>query len=276
MDRRTFIKFGLGGALSAGLIGSYSVFVERTQYKLNHYLLNLSNLPHEFNGYKILHLTDIHVGPYLSFNDFKKIISSARQVKCDLIALTGDYTHRMTNLEDVKKVWNELNTLEAPDGVLNVLGNHDHWDAGQYAIDLLENSGQSLRLKTCELVRGNQNIIFGGAGDFWEEHSSVDNIFKNTTENDFKIMLSHNPDTIDTVLDVKIDLTISGHTHGGQVVFPFLGATVLPVKNSNYDFGIKETNVGKLFISKGVGTSIIPVRFRCTPEFALLELRRKT
>lgn len=274
MDRRKFIKVALGGFLGAGLVGSYSVFIERTQYQLNHYVLKFPNLPSSFNGYKILQLTDIHVGSYLSFESFKKIISEIRNIDCDLIALTGDYTHHLTDLWDVKKVWNILKHLDAPDGVVNVLGNHDHWDAGEHAIDLIENSGQSIRLKTREIKKGNDKIVFGGAGDFWEEHYHVDLIFKDTKKEDFKIMLAHNPDTIDTVMDLNIDLTLSGHTHGGQVVFPFFGSTVLPVKNYKYDYGIKETEAGKLFISRGVGTSIIPVRFSCYPEFALLELQK--
>lgn len=137
MDRRKFLKIGLGGALSAGLVGSYSVFIERVHYNLNHYVLNFPNLPESFNGYKILHLTDIHVGPYLSFESYKKLMFEASKIECDLIALTGDYTHRLTDLWDVKKVWNIIRLLDAPDGVLNVLGNHDHWDAGEHAIDLM-------------------------------------------------------------------------------------------------------------------------------------------
>lgn len=274
INRRKFLKLGIGGALAAGLMGSYTVFVERCHYNLNHYVIKFPNLPSQFHGYKILHLTDIHVGPYLSQESFQKIITEVRKIECDLIALTGDYTHRLTDLSDIKKVWSGLESLDAPDGVLNVLGNHDHWDAGKNAIDFIENSGQSLRFKTKAIKRGNSKICFGGAGDFWEEHQHIDHIFKDVSNDEFKILLAHNPDTIDTIMNVKMDLTISGHTHGGQVVFPFLGATVLPVKNYKYDSGIKDTDAGKLFISKGVGTSIIPVRFSCAPEFALLELQK--
>lgn len=274
MNRRNFIKLGIGGLISTGLVGTYSIFIERLHYQLNHYALKFKNLPIEFDGYKILHLTDIHVGPYLSFNSYKKLIEKVRTINADIIVLTGDYTHRLSDLREIRKVWHELKTLDAPDGVLNVLGNHDHWDAGRYILDYLEESGQSLRFKTKIIKRGNAEIVFGGAGDFWEDHMNVEHIFKNVHNDQFKVLLAHNPDTIDTINDMDLDLTISGHTHGGQVVFPFLGSTVLPVKNYEYDYGIKDTTMGKLFISRGVGTSILPIRFSCAPEFALLELKK--
>ncbi|MCP4722533.1 MAG: hypothetical protein GY860_24000 [Desulfobacteraceae bacterium] len=243
MNRRKFIKVGLGGILGAGLIGSYPVFIERYNFQLNHYVIQFENLPIQFNGYKILHLSDIHVGPFLSFRTFNKIIHKIKEISTDLIVLTGDYVHNISDFSKIKQIWDVIQTLEAKDGVLNVLGNHDHWQGGDYSIELLENSGQSLRNKTKTIEKNGAKIVFGGAGDLWEDH-------------------------------FDIDLTLSGHTHGGQVVLPFFGATVLPVKNYNYDYGIKKTEIGKLFISKGIGTTIYPVRFNCAPEFALIELKR--
>jgi predicted MPP superfamily phosphohydrolase len=93
---------------------------------------------------------------------------------------------------------------------------------------------------------------------------------------DCRIVLAHNPDSADTIFESKPDLMISGHTHGGQVTIPFIGSPVLPVKNKNYSFGLRYSyeNV-PVFISKGIGWAIYPVRFNCFPEIAVLTLTRK-
>ena len=87
-----------------------------------------------------------------------------------------------------------------------------------------------------------------------------------------RIVLAHNPDTADEPWTARVDLMISGHTHGGQVVIPFLGAPILPVRNKAYASGLIETPRTRLFITRGLGWAILPVRFNCAPELALLEL----
>jgi uncharacterized protein len=96
-------------------------------------------------------------------------------------------------------------------------------------------------------------------------------------KDDCRIVLAHNPDSADTIQESKPDLVISGHTHGGQVNIPFIGTPVLPVKNKNYSFGLKRSidNI-PVFISRGIGWAIYPVRFNCYPEIAVLTLTGKT
>jgi uncharacterized protein len=100
---------------------------------------------------------------------------------------------------------------------------------------------------------------------------------KPVPKDDCRIVLAHNPDSADTILESKPDLVISGHTHGGQVNIPFIGTPVLPVKNKNYSFGLKRSieNI-PVFISRGIGWAIYPVRFNCFPEIAVLTLTGKT
>ncbi|NQU39869.1 MAG: hypothetical protein HQ523_07955 [Lentisphaerae bacterium] len=92
-------------------------------------------------------------------------------------------------------------------------------------------------------------------------------------ESDCRIVLAHNPDTADTSFSSRVDLMLSGHTHGGQVRIPFIGPPVLPVRNKNYSSGLKSSLRGAtVFISRGIGWAILPVRFNCFPEIAVLEL----
>jgi predicted MPP superfamily phosphohydrolase len=108
----------------------------------------------------------------------------------------------------------------------------------------------------------------------WEDHRSFDHLLRNVPREDCRIVLAHNPDSADTDFSERIDLMISGHTHGGQVYIPFYGTPpYMPVKNPNYNFGLKVSNKGhSLFISKGVGWGAFPLRLNCPPEIAVLEL----
>jgi predicted MPP superfamily phosphohydrolase len=112
-----------------------------------------------------------------------------------------------------------------------------------------------------------------GAGDLWEDHSDLDDLLRKVPGSECRIVLAHNPDTADTKYSSRVDLMISGHTHGGQVDIPFVGTPVLPVRNKNYSSGLKRSPRGcRVFISKGIGWAIYPVRFNCFPEIAVLEL----
>ena len=136
----------------------------------------------------------------------------------------------------------------------------------------LERTGQNLRHRCVPIYRGGQRIVIGGAGDFTEDLLEIDRTFAGSDEKDCRILLSHNPDSVDTRIDTPLHLVLSGHTHGGQVVLPGLGPPVLPVRNKRYSSGLIATDKGPLFISRGLGWSIFPVRFNCSPEIALLEL----
>ena len=98
-------------------------------------------------------------------------------------------------------------------------------------------------------------------------------MLKDIPKSDCRIVLAHNPDTADTDFLSRVDLMISGHTHGGQVNIPFIGTPILPVRNKNYSCGLKTSLRGiKVFISRGIGWAIYPIRFNCFPEIAVLEL----
>ncbi|MBI5440721.1 MAG: hypothetical protein HY900_05860 [Deltaproteobacteria bacterium] len=127
--------------------------------------------------------------------------------------------------------------------------------------------------KVRSLERGGKTVWIAGAGDLWEDHRDVDVLLRGIPEADCRIVLAHNPDTADTGFGGRTDLMISGHTHGGQVNIPFLGPPVLPVRNKTYSSGLKTSTRGaRVFISRGIGWAIYPVRFNCPPEIAVLEL----
>lgn len=271
MNRRKFLKLvGLGGA--SLLIGSYPFFIERKFLLVNHYSIPVPSLPESFYGIRIVHLTDLHLGPFVTESFIERVIEKANALKPDIIVCTGDYAHERDSKDQVRKVWSFLLKLNAKYGVYSVLGNHDHWADKNLSLELLHRSGQSVR-HTCKAVyRDKERIVIGGAGDLWEDKLNIDNCFSSTDEQDCRILLSHNPDSVDTNFMTPVSLILSGHTHGGQVSIPFYGPPVLPVKNKKYSSGLIKTPKGNLFISKGIGCAIYPVRFNCAPEIAVLEL----
>jgi len=271
MNRRTFLKSALsGGALV--LAGSYPVFIERNIVQVNRYKIPVHNLPHSFHGFTLAHLTDIHLGSMVSPSFVEQIVHRANSLNADAIVCTGDYVHERNTLEEIDKVWPILAKLNARYGVYSVLGNHDHWADTDRSLYWLERSGQNIRHQCKPIYKGRERILIGGAGDFWGDSLQIDKAFSSSDQADCRILLSHNPDSVDTEFATPLSLVLSGHTHGGQVVIPFLGAPRLPVENKAYSSGLIATPGTPLFISRGIGWAILPVRFNCYPEIAVLEL----
>ncbi len=270
MKRRTFLKFALYGGTA--LIGSYPLLIERNVVQVNRYRVAVANLPWSFQGFTLAQLTDLHLGFLVSESFVEGIVHRTNGLGADAIVCTGDYVHDRNTTAEIDKVWPLLSQLEAREGVYSVLGNHDHWADTERSMYWLERTGQNLRHQCRPIYRGRDRILIGGAGDYWQDQLRIDETFSCSEENECRILLSHNPDSVDSWFTTPLSLVVSGHTHGGQVRIPFLGAPVLPVKNKKYSSGLIDTPRTKLFISRGVGWSILPVRFNCYPEIAVLEL----
>lgn len=254
--------------------GSYPFFVERHLLAVNRYRLEVPHLPEAFAGMTVAHLTDLHYGPLVSMGFLRMVIAKTNSLAADMIVCTGDYVHSDNAVDTIEAIWPELCALRAPLGVHSVLGNHDHWASTARSVELLEKSGQSISHRCVALERNGERLWLAGAGDLWEDHRPLDNLLAPVPPDECCIVLAHNPDTADTPCDRRIDLMVCGHTHGGQVRLPIVGAPVLPVQNLRYSSGPLHSDRGfPLFISRGIGWAILPVRFGCRPEIALLELQ---
>ena len=126
MNRRTFLKFAVYGG-AAALIGSYPVLIERNIVQVNRYRIAIANLPSAFQGFRLAHLTDLHLGFLVSESFVEGIVHRTNRLRADAIVCTGDYVHERNTAGEIDKVWPILSRLEAREGVYSVLGNHDHW-----------------------------------------------------------------------------------------------------------------------------------------------------
>jgi len=271
MDRRAFLKWLLIGGGTV-LAASYPVFIERRWLQVNRYQVPVAGLPAAFHGFSIAQLTDIHLGQLVSDGFVEQLVQRTNALNIDLIVCTGDYVHARNTQAEIDRVWPLLSRLQAREGVMSVLGNHDHWADSERSLYWLQRSGQDLRHRSRVIERGGQRLVFAGAGDFWEDQLGIDQAFAESRPGDCRVLLSHNPDSVDTPFNTPVSLVLSGHTHGGQVVLPWIGAPVLPVQNKRYSSGLIATPNTQLFISRGIGWAILPVRFNCYPEIAVLEL----
>lgn len=234
--------------------------------------ISSNEIPTSFNNKKIVFITDIHHGPFLSIERVIQLVKRINKLEPDLVLMGGDYVHREP--EYIKPLFDELANLKSKHGIYAVLGNHDHWEDAELTKNLMLRNG----IKICDnksywLRVDNDSIKIGGVGDLWEDSQILDNTTNDIQESDFSILISHSPDYIEQINTNMIDLTLSGHTHGGQVTFFGFWAPILPSKyGQKYRYGLHHFENTTAYISSGIGTITPPVRFFCRPEIVLIDL----
>jgi predicted MPP superfamily phosphohydrolase len=223
MNRRKWIKRAAIGSL---VVGGIYPLLEAKWCRLRRVTANLPNLPKPFEGTTVAFLSDIHHGPFVPRSYVRSIVEMTNALKPDLVLLGGDYCYRGPKY--IAPALEDLSKLEARMGRFAVLGNHDHWDGLRQSIDGLEEAGiPLLRNSGIWLERGLARLRIGGVGDLWCDKQDVDAALGDATTRDAVLLLSHNPDVAETLRDPRVGLMMSGHTHGGQVILPFLGAPIV-------------------------------------------------
>jgi predicted MPP superfamily phosphohydrolase len=234
--------------------------------------LSVARLPAAFKNLKVAFLSDLHHGPYTGLTYIQHCAKWTLDWKPDLIVLGGDYVHN--DPKYIAPIFEVLKSLRAPLGTFGVLGNHDHWEsAKQTRASMADASITDLTNKGVWLDRNGARLRLGGVGDLWEDAQDIQSALGDATANDAALLLSHNPDYAETLQDARVSLMLSGHTHGGQVQLPFIGAPILPSRyGQKYLEGLVQAPKTQVFVSRGVGTISPPVRFRCRPQVHFLTL----
>lgn len=219
----------------------------------------------ELQGKRIVFATDLHIKPYEKHR-LVKLVKKINEQNPDIVLLGGDYVngHRKGNSMVIEDIAKELAKINAP--AVGIIGNHDGWQGKDEAIQALENNG----IKT--LVNENikiGNLYIAGLDDIQTGKADIKKALKNTSSP--RIVLTHSPDTFPD-LPPGITLVLAGHLHGGQIVFPFLKPLIIPSKyGTKYSYGLFEENDKKMFVSKGLGTSTLALRFNCLPEIVVID-----
>jgi predicted MPP superfamily phosphohydrolase len=267
----TVLLLGLGLAV-------YAVAIEPSRLELNRSELAIPNWPPALSGTRVALLSDLHVGsPFWGVARLRDLVGRVNAEKPELILLAGDF---MINgvpggtFVAAEPIAAELGQLQAPLGVFAVLGNHDGWNDGKHVRAALQARG--VRVLEDEAVRiearGVSFCLLGLVDDEVRRRSATQSLDLALPAQPL-LVLMHEPDLF-AEMDDRPSLVLAGHTHGGQVKLPFLGRPIVPSRyGQRYAAGHVVEGGRHLFVTTGLGTSILPIRFGVPPEVALLTLR---
>jgi len=272
MNYKKLIKIFLLLSIFAVIILFYS-HLETRWIKLKKIELVANDIPNVFVEKKIVFITDIHHGPFLSIERVRKLVNRINKLQPDFILMGGDYVQREDKY--IKPVFDEFLKLKSKYGVYAVLGNHDHWEDAELTRQMMIRNG----IKICDnksywIKIDTDSIKIGGVGDLWQDSQELDSTTHDLEKSDFSILILHNPDYLENIKTDLIDFTLSGHTHGGQITLFGLWAPILPSKyGQKYRYGLKKIGNMQSYISSGIGTITPPLRFFCRPEIVIIELQ---
>lgn len=231
------------------------------------------NLPPSFDGYRIAFLTDTHVASFHRRAFFREVVAQTNAFEPDLILLGGDFVTFERHIPLMAELL--LSGLTARDGVYAVLGNHDYWANPDGVVAAMTARGVRFLInRSIALRRGDDVVSLLGIDELYRGTPDLDAAFLRTDPHVPCIGLSHHPDIIDLLDDRRLDLLLCGHTHGGQIRFPFFGSVVVPSKHeARYAAGFHRAGDVLMYVSRGIG-AIPPLRILCKPEVATFTLRR--
>ncbi len=241
-------------------------------------LIQLPEWPQACSNMDVAVLADIHTGsPFNHLDKLDEIVQTTNSADPDMVLLAGDYVIQgvvggtETTIEVIAE---HLGKLEAPMGVYAVLGNHDWWLDATRVIDALETAGITvLEDRNQQVTAGDCSFWLAGVSDLWEGAADVDQALAGIPEGAPTLVFTHNPDVFDDI-PASVALTVAGHTHGGQIHLPVIGSPVqYAPQGSIYNAGHFNEDGRQMYVSTGLGTSVIGARFRVPPEISVLNLR---
>ena len=282
MSRRRFIATMLSGG--AGL-AFYSGEIERHWVEITHRNISLRSLPVAFDGMKIVQLSDIHLDEFTEPFLLRHAIEQINRLQPDAVLLTGDFVSyelspRKFSERSAWQCAEMLSELKCPERYA-ILGNHDHWLSGTEVTRALRASGINVLINShVPFERNGDRIWLSGLDDPLCGRPDLDKAIPPTIrdiEGQPLILMCHEPDYADGLLlqpaGKSIRLMLSGHTHGGQVRLPFVGALELPPGGRKYVEGLFQLGSMQLYVNRGIGTIGVPFRFACPPEITVITLR---
>jgi uncharacterized protein len=252
--------------------------LEPYRVEITHHPIRLRGLPAAFHGFRILQISDVHHSSFLGEASIVEACRRANALEPDLVVLTGDYiSHSREYIEGCARA---LGTLRSKAGVYAVLGNHDHWTDGQMMADALTSEGIRVLLnESVSLEREGTRIWLAGVDDMMVERNDLPAALAQTVRGEVRILLCHNPLIIREAARAGVDLVLSGHTHGGQINWRLLvgrddhpTARWLRRPSRRLTRGHAQLGSTQLYVNRGLGTVVVPLRYGCPPEITLLEL----
>lgn len=246
----------------------YSLFIEPDKLEVNHYIIQDA----ELNGVKIVFASDFHIKPHQQ-KRLKKVVELINLENPDFVLSVGDYVsgHSENMTMPIEDITRELSKVKSKYGFYTTLGNHDGWYGVDYIAKNLEKNGiKILANENISIPIKNKTVYIAGVEDLMTGKPDIYKALENTKTP--VILLTHTPD-IFPKLQYSVNLVLAGHTHGGQVRLPLLGPIFTASRyGDKYSKGLTVVKNGnKMITTKGIGTSILPIRFNCVPEIIVIE-----
>lgn len=256
----------------------YARFIEPS-FLTVHYVNLGNNQINKGNDLKILQFSDMHISDYFNDKDIKKVVEKINEENPDIVVFTGDLIDEYNNYENkdnINEICSNLGLINAPLGKYAIYGNHDYGGGAERIYkNVMEDSGFKI-LKNEKVTLNDYNINIIGMDDSIFGDFNKQKMVEMLDEDSYNVVLSHEPDVIDYLLEYNIDLFLSGHSHGGQVNLPVVNS--LPLLAKKYTGGIytfdnfRQTT---LYVNVGLGTSQMPLRFMAPPELSVFVLNNQ-
>jgi uncharacterized protein len=279
ITRRKFLKMSLFSAVTTAVAGvggfAYAHDIETGWIEIVSLDLTLPHLSPAFDGYKLVQFSDIHVDGGKTNDHLKRVVELVNAQEPDAIAITGDFVTHTSAAGIAPALIEPLSQLLAKDITVAILGNHDHWTDPEGVRMVLRESGiTDLSNSTYTIERNGEVLHLAGVDDYWERLDRMDDVLARLPDDGAAVLLAHEPDYADiSAATGRFDLQISGHSHGGQVIIPFIGPLVLPSYGKKYPIGRYQVGDMIQYTNRGVGTISPAVRFNCRPEITVFTLR---
>ena len=259
----TVIKSALGEMARVAFAEPFMLAIERQEIYLRH-------LPPALDGLRLVHLSDFHYGPLTDSRHLERAVKAANDLRPDLIALTGDYISQ--DRIYAAPCAELIGRLKAKFGVYAVLGNHDHWTDAALITDLFRAEGVTVLVNEgLRLDLTGESFWLAGVNDTMVGLEDISLALAGSSDDEMKLLLAHNPIILRRAARAGVDLVLSGHTHGGQV-------TLRPEKNRSGRprrrllRGLGRRGSTQIYVTRGLGTVVLPIRYGCPPEVSVLEL----
>lgn len=276
--RRAFLKrlrnFAALPLLAGGAGWGYASIIERHRLVVESHILPLALGASAPPKFRAVALSDFHFDPLFEHDYVMECVRRANELKPDLVFLLGDYvTKDVTRMDELAAI---LSRLEPRYGIFACLGNHDHWEDPRYIMKCLRDTGIEMLLNQHTRVPcGDGEVVVAGLASVWGGTPKWSEAVHGMKPEDRAITLMHEPDYISTLRHMDhqhLALQLSGHTHGGQVCLPGLGAMRLPRWGHQYEAGFYDVDGMKLYVTRGVGTVHVDVRLFCPPEITCFDI----
>jgi len=271
--RRTFLKIASASIAVPPIgISSYGLIFGSRNYILKEVELSFPQLPENLRGLKIAQLCDIHCSQYVTTDKIDKAVKMINDVNADLVVLPGDFVPR--DEDYIHPCVDSIKNIKSRYGVFASLGNHDHWSNPEFITKVLtENGIQVLRNAGMTLDIRDDKLNMLGVDDDWVAEADLNRALSMVPEGNFNLLLSHQPPFWDESSTKGVDLTLSGHTHGGQFALQWIkGKVALGEFFHKYNEGLFEKNNSQLYVSTGFGFTGPPIRFNVPPEVVVFTL----